>query len=115
LGLTLCLATAPAAFATPVKPSPIVVPATSDGSRVPDLRREIRASVRATLPTAHTQPAKRDSVKNGVIIGAVVGGVYGAVAAVISRDELSTSGTIGVVWTSAAVGAGIGWLIDWLK
>ena len=97
------------AFAEPTTPS----------SPAPNLRQEIRvavAHVMRSAPVRAQPPAPaRDSVKNGVIIGASIGGAYGVFVTTIVGDELSTSGKVGVLWTSAAVGAGLGWLIDWLR
>ena len=83
-----------------------------------DLRHEIRVAVAHVMrmEPARVQPPvpARDSVKNGVILGAIIGGAYGAVGAAFNDPELPTSGKVFVLWTSAAVGAGIGWLTDWL-
>ena len=83
----------------------------------PNLRQEIHVAVAHVMRSApaRVQAPARDSVKNGVIIGAIIGGAYAVVATIIIGDELSTSGKAGVLWQTTAVGAGIGWLIDWLR
>jgi len=106
--LVALLVQAPPAFAE--SPKPASRPALN-------LRQEIRVAVAHVIRSApaRVQAASRDSVKNGVIIGAIIGGAYGAVVAAVSDGELSTSGKVGVLWTSAAMGAGLGWLIDWMR
>jgi hypothetical protein len=87
---------------TPPSPSPL---------ERPGLTWRRAPGVRGTQPSA----PRRDSVRNGVLWGAAIGGAYGTFVAVKIGDELSTSGKVGVLWTSAAVGAGIGWLVDRAK
>ena len=102
-----------------VHAAPALAQSPKPSSPAPNLRQEIRvavAHVMRSAPARGQAPAPaRDSVKNGVVIGAVIGGVYGAVFAALSGGELSTSGKVGVLWTSAAMGAGLGWLIDWMR
>ena len=65
---------------------------------------------------AHVQSGKRrDSVVNGTLIGAAVGAGYGiaAVVAIESGGDNGRSGTrVAVPLLSAAIGAGVGALID---
>lgn len=54
-----------------------------------------------------------DNVKNGAIIGAIAGAAYGMIVVRETEDEILGS-RVGVALTTAATGALVGSLIDWV-
>lgn len=83
---------------------------------------QVAGTMSAPSDRANRVVTKRasDSLWNGALIGAAIGGAYGVITVnVIERggdaDEPSTKAKVGIPLLSAAIGAGVGALIDSLK
>ena len=73
-----------------------------------------------TPPRTYFAARQSDSPLNGTLIGAAAGAAYGTTVVILirrssDRSDVTGAKTIGIPLLSAAIGAGVGYLIDRLR